>query len=431
MAIRQYIGARYVPRFMGTYDATQIYDALDVVDNGSGTSYIARKTVPAGTPLTDTDHWFVYGASSGAIIALQNDMIQAQNDILGLQTDVDLLNIKANRGVIIITDSYGVQTNSDGDTFIDVFKNLVKIASDRFYYNSVPGAAFKSSDPTLEFQTLLQNVTVTNVNDITDVIVVGGANDTTGTINEIVGKIWNFAAYVRATYPNAQTYLMPCGLTFTTSGMNNIINKMVPAYKAAAKYGAYTIENSQYILRNSKYLNAGDLCHPNADGVDVIGQALASWFEKANIDVSYTLKFPVAGGGETMSASLVGGGALTISNNGAVVNQERNNGVASLLSGDTVGLRLSNGGTPFNVAIDGGFNIDFSHTINVGRSDIFPTYKVTVLNATTGDKTYLGIAYWDVTTTEKRLKVRMKQAIPSSAGATYLDLFFDSTEASC
>ena len=51
MAIRQYVGARYVPRFLGTYDPTQNYDALDVVDNGSGTSYIARKTVPAGTYL--------------------------------------------------------------------------------------------------------------------------------------------------------------------------------------------------------------------------------------------------------------------------------------------------------------------------------------------------------------------------------------------
>ena len=88
MAIRQYIGARYVPRFLGTYDPTQIYDALDVVDNGSGTSYIARKTVPAGTPLTDSDHWFVYGSASGAIVQLQNDMIAAQGDIITLQGDM-------------------------------------------------------------------------------------------------------------------------------------------------------------------------------------------------------------------------------------------------------------------------------------------------------------------------------------------------------
>lgn len=88
---RQYIGARYVPRFTGTYSPTTIYDALDVVDDGMGTSYIARKTVPAGTPLNNTEYWFVYGASSGAIISLQNRMTQAENDITALQDNISPL----------------------------------------------------------------------------------------------------------------------------------------------------------------------------------------------------------------------------------------------------------------------------------------------------------------------------------------------------
>ena len=79
MALHQYIGARYVPRFLGTYDATTIYEAMDVVDNGSGTSYIAKIPTPAGTPLTDSDHWAIYGAASGAIIALQNQVNAIQN----------------------------------------------------------------------------------------------------------------------------------------------------------------------------------------------------------------------------------------------------------------------------------------------------------------------------------------------------------------
>ena len=74
MEIRQYIGARYTPKFMGTYDNTQVYEALSVVDNGLGTSYICGKPTPAGTPLTDTEYWHIYGASSGAIINLQNQI---------------------------------------------------------------------------------------------------------------------------------------------------------------------------------------------------------------------------------------------------------------------------------------------------------------------------------------------------------------------
>ena len=72
--VREYVGARYVPKFMGTYDNTQEYEALCVVDNGLGTSYITKVPTPAGTPLTNTTYWAVYGATSGAIINLQNQI---------------------------------------------------------------------------------------------------------------------------------------------------------------------------------------------------------------------------------------------------------------------------------------------------------------------------------------------------------------------
>ena len=143
MSVHTYVGARYVPRFTGTYDITQQYEALDVVDNGSGTSYIARKTVPAGTPLTDTEFWFVYGASSGAIIQLQNDMITAQNDITGLQGDMtnaqnDITALQnemgkasaigefarqyANKKIVILGDSLSMPTA----TWAEKFKEIVE-----------------------------------------------------------------------------------------------------------------------------------------------------------------------------------------------------------------------------------------------------------------------------------------------------------------
>lgn len=106
MAVHTYIGARYVPKFVGVYDPTQSYEALDVVDNGSGTSYIAKIPTPAGTPLTDPDHWFLYGASSGAIIQLQNDMLQAQHDILALDGEIQTLEDDLERNLLIIGNSY-------------------------------------------------------------------------------------------------------------------------------------------------------------------------------------------------------------------------------------------------------------------------------------------------------------------------------------
>lgn len=80
--VREYIGARYVPKFMGAYDVTQAYEALCVVDNGLGTSYISKVPTPAGTPLTNTAYWAVYGSVSGAVINLQ-DQIDSINTNLG------------------------------------------------------------------------------------------------------------------------------------------------------------------------------------------------------------------------------------------------------------------------------------------------------------------------------------------------------------
>lgn len=73
--VHQYVGARYVPRFIDEpWNDTTGYEALDVVNNGIGTSYIAKKPVPPGTPLSNREYWFVYGSTNGAIINLQNQI---------------------------------------------------------------------------------------------------------------------------------------------------------------------------------------------------------------------------------------------------------------------------------------------------------------------------------------------------------------------
>lgn len=94
MGVTKYIGARYMPKFLGDYDATTEYEALSVVDNGLGTTYVSNKPVPAGTPLTDTEYWAVYGASSGAILDLQSRMSAAENDIDNLELIMPYVNVK-------------------------------------------------------------------------------------------------------------------------------------------------------------------------------------------------------------------------------------------------------------------------------------------------------------------------------------------------
>ena len=120
--VREYIGARYVPKFSDNpYDPTQDYEALTVVDNGMGTSYITKIPTPAGTPLTNTTHWHIYGASSGAIINLQNQ--------------IDVINNKMNS---VCVDSYGAigdGVTDDTQAFIDAFSDakVVSLNANKSY----------------------------------------------------------------------------------------------------------------------------------------------------------------------------------------------------------------------------------------------------------------------------------------------------------
>lgn len=55
MSVRQSLGkVAVVPK--GSWDGTKTYEFLDIVKYGGG-SYIARKDVPIGTAITNTEYW--------------------------------------------------------------------------------------------------------------------------------------------------------------------------------------------------------------------------------------------------------------------------------------------------------------------------------------------------------------------------------------
>lgn len=56
MALKKFIGARYAPEFAGAWSNTKQYAALSVV-YANNRSYVSRKTVPAGTAITNTEFW--------------------------------------------------------------------------------------------------------------------------------------------------------------------------------------------------------------------------------------------------------------------------------------------------------------------------------------------------------------------------------------
>ena len=64
--MRQYIGARYVPKFEGTWSGSRTYEALSVVTY-NGDSYTSKKPVPAGVAPTNGTYWALTGAYNSQV----------------------------------------------------------------------------------------------------------------------------------------------------------------------------------------------------------------------------------------------------------------------------------------------------------------------------------------------------------------------------
>lgn len=91
MAVRQYIGARYVPKFYegshgAEWDANVQYEALTVVTYLNNT-YTSKKFVPAsvGSPMQNPDYW----VATGLYNAQLNELVERVNTIEGTVGDED------------------------------------------------------------------------------------------------------------------------------------------------------------------------------------------------------------------------------------------------------------------------------------------------------------------------------------------------------
>ena len=109
MATRQYIGARYVPKFYTNsvdastqWEANVVYDPLIYVTLINGHMYISKKQVPAtiGTPAENTEYWLDIGSYNGFI-----DNLQAQIDLIN-NTTIPALEKSTERNIIVIGNSF-------------------------------------------------------------------------------------------------------------------------------------------------------------------------------------------------------------------------------------------------------------------------------------------------------------------------------------
>ena len=286
MAVRQYIGARYtikvyensVDPSTADWQSGVAYEPITLVTYNNS-SYLSKKAVPAsvGNPASNPSYWVCTGYYNGQIMTLQSQ-IDALNSAL------DELNVRSGNGkILMIGDSIGVATNTDGKTFFELFAAYAghTVNSDAFI-SSISSRGFTTAFATygnfkIMFDQFWVDHPTLDPNDFSDIIVCGGANDQSSTVSTITAAISAFCADVKATCPNAEIYIGVCTRNQVNSAGSTAFRTVaLPAYKDCIKYGAKYLSGLEFVLFNSAL--QADKLHPNSDGVNALATGLYQAF---------------------------------------------------------------------------------------------------------------------------------------------------------
>lgn len=99
MATRQYIGARYVPKFADPIEwvKEKSYEPLTIVTYLNN-SYTSKKSVPANTEITDTNYWVITGNYNAQVeqyrqevVAYRNESVKHYDTMADVIADTDLI----------------------------------------------------------------------------------------------------------------------------------------------------------------------------------------------------------------------------------------------------------------------------------------------------------------------------------------------------
>lgn len=280
MAMHQYIGARYVPKFhdgsSGTdWTSNTQYEALTIVTR-NGNSYTSKKPVPAniGAPESNPDYWASTGIYSAQVQQLQDDMTDAQADILALQNGTAL-----KRRYVLIGDSYGLGVVGPGDPRVNgwcyYFKQLKGLSDDDAVESCADGAGFIGTGVST-FYDLLEatNGNVTDPDTITDVLVVGGRNDIDAGTSALRTAKTTFYNRAKTLYPNCRVSI--CFVGAFRGRSDNTTDKLQNTKSLYEENHLWRNlkQGATYVQSNANWAG-NDNSHFNQDGYIAMGRWIA------------------------------------------------------------------------------------------------------------------------------------------------------------
>lgn len=164
---------------------------------------------------------------------------------------------------IFIGDSYGHASGTNMG-WIDRLIPMMRLSSADYFESAVGGKGFKNNG----FLELLQGVSgrIDEPETITDIIVLGGANDIGYSTSQLLSWINDFIDYANSTFENAVVKIGFIAGTTDASVKGIQFGRIIEAYSKAK---AVFLDNLQYVFANTSYISA-DTVHPNMEGYEVL-----------------------------------------------------------------------------------------------------------------------------------------------------------------
>lgn len=273
MSVRQYIGARYVPRFSevnnGNWSNIYSYEPLIIVKNGND-YYTSKQSVPVGVAITNTDYWVKTGDYNGAIASLDQKIDAVDDKVDDLADEVNgLHNLNMFKGhILFIGDSYITTLATSWADYVGTWLGKVKNTS--YFIIAKGGTGFAAIAEGKNFASLVNDAVVDDPDKITCVIIQGGANDIyPANRPNIIDGIANTVRNVRQRFVNASVIIGECeGWIDSTYNWVAREDLYVKYAEGSARNGALFLgaTGTGLKLYRSSYLQS-DLKHPNDNGM--------------------------------------------------------------------------------------------------------------------------------------------------------------------
>ena len=140
MAVREYIGARYVPVFADPlqWDDERVYEPLTMVQN-EGDTYISRTAVPIGVDILNEDYWVFLTNWNAQVEQYRNEVLQYNGRISNLENGIPIASFDAENTVKDYIDAIKDAIGS-GFTSEDTVKDYIDAVDDKL------GSGFTSED---------------------------------------------------------------------------------------------------------------------------------------------------------------------------------------------------------------------------------------------------------------------------------------------